>query len=355
MKSLEVYKKVLPDFVSEYETKNEFNKQIRSFFKCNYALGVANGTIAVEVALRALDIPLGSSVIVPEISFIATATAVANCGYIPVYADVDASFYGLSYESLVKSYTPDVRCVIVVHFAGFVNRDIYKIKQFCEEKQIYLIEDCAQAFGAKIDDAYVGTIGDIGTFSFQSSKIVNAGEGGLVITNSKKLFHAGEMTIDWGINSNDDTRLSFASSNFRLSAIQCYLIIKQLECFDDIFKERLRLVDEMKAMAEEKGIKNAFPEKVSTIVDCPFFFPVFSREKYNTIEPRAEYPMSNSQMVPAILTRFYPQLSEKYTACNTHTNLNACAKEVLETIDFINFYDVYFSSITEILASYTTH
>jgi perosamine synthetase len=136
----------LPDFTTETEIKDSLKRALGKFFNCNHVILVVNGTTAIEIALKALGLKRGTPVIVPDLSFIATATAVANCGLIPVYADISAEYYGLTLESVKQEYTQhqNTGAVVLVHFGGYVNREIFAIKAFCAAHHLYLLEDCAQ-------------------------------------------------------------------------------------------------------------------------------------------------------------------------------------------------------------------
>lgn len=327
----------LPDFTGEEEVKAELKNCLCTYLGCKYCIPVSNGTVAIEIALKALGLPRGASVIVPDISFIATATAVANCGLIPVYADIDGHYFGITLDAVKRKYDENVSAVILVHFGGFVNREIFEIKAFCREKGIYLIEDCAQAFACSADGKKAGTIGDIGTFSFQSSKLVNSGEGGLIVTNSKEICAKCEAVSNWGVSSGSSVRdLDIASSNFRLSAVQAYFIIKQVEMIGELIASRLKRTKELMETCWDFGIEACLPLENKRFFDCPFYFPVKSLRKIHTLAPREEYPMRESSIVKAIIKKFYPDLMGKYLAYNREAWQECKSYKVLQEVDFIN-------------------
>lgn len=346
------------DYLKDYsnsddEIKLNLSKELARYFQCGFCYPVSNGTVAIEVALKALELPRGSEVLIPDLSFIATATAVANCGLIPVYADISPDYFGLTLEGLKAKYHPGIRAVIVVHLAGVANREIMAIKDFCQEHHLYLIEDCAQAFSASVQGKKVGTIGDIGTYSLQSSKLVNCGEGGFILTDNEALFMKCELISNWGYSPRyGKSDLSLPSSNFRLSAVQSYLVLKQLEMIDDIVAERLAKVSALKEAATSMGITVKMPEPAAGFIDCPFFFVIGSQTKIYTIEPRAEYPMRNSTIVKAILKRFYPDLLEKYQALNPNDGTKWNSDCLLEEVNFINIRQYRHLSPTELFEPY---
>jgi perosamine synthetase len=343
----------IKDYGSDNEIKSELIKSLSEYFGCGYCYPVSNGTVAIEIALKALDIPRGSCVIVPDLSFIATATAVANCGLIPVFADISREHFGLTLDALKSKLNKDVRAVIVVHLGGFVNREILEIKDFCKSNNLYLIEDCAQAFSASVSGKKVGTIGDIGTYSLQTSKLINCGEGGFILTDNEDIHVKCEMISNWGYSpeyGRFDPNLP--SSNFRLSAVQSYLVLKQLSMVDEIIKERLKRAAELEEAFNLNGIAIKIPAKEEKFFDCPFYLPVESKNKINTIEPKTEYPMRKSNIVKAILNRFFPDLLEAYNGYNKDTGFEWSSDKLLCEVDLINISQKNNLSALEIIKEY---
>ncbi|HEX9059242.1 MAG TPA: aminotransferase class I/II-fold pyridoxal phosphate-dependent enzyme [Clostridia bacterium] len=343
----------IKDYPGDEEAKSELRKNLASYFECGFAFPVSNGTVAIEIPLKALNIPRGSCVIVPDISFIATATAIANCGLVPIYADVSEEYFGITLKSIKEKLNDEVKAVIVVHLGGFVNREIFAIRDFCKQNNIYLIEDCAQAFSSSASGKKVGTIGDAGTYSLQTSKLIQSGEGGFILTDDKDLSIKFEMLSNWGYSP---TYQMFdhhiPSSNFRLSAVQSYLVLKQLSMVEKIIEERLKRVSELEEACSSMNIETKMPGGGDSFFDCPFFLPVKSKEKINTIEPRAEYPMRKSNIVRSILGRFYPDLIKRYNEYNSDSGNVWSSDRLLQNIDFINISQKKSLSATEILNPY---
>ncbi len=153
-----------------------------------HALTVANGTAALELALQALEIGPGDEVIVPARTFIATASAVVQCGATPVIADVDLRSQNLNENSISAVLSEKTKAIIPVHLAGWP-ADMDSILSVAKSSGLYVIEDCAQAHGALYKGQAVGTFGDVGCFSFCQDKIITTGgEGGLILTNDKNLY-----------------------------------------------------------------------------------------------------------------------------------------------------------------------
>lgn len=346
---------IIPELENEESVKQEFIQQLQEYFKCKGIIPVVNGTVAIEVALRALKIPVGKSVIVPDISFLATATAVANVGLIPVFADVSEQHFGLTLENIKKVFVEnEVSAVIVVHFAGIVNREIFEIRDFCNANGIFLIEDCAQAFPCHINNQRVGTIGDIGTFSFQSSKIINCGEGGLIVTKSDALRNSCEEIINWGADFHYTHRnLSIPSSNFRLSALQCHFLSLQLKNISSIVKRKLALKNNILELLEAMGIVQNLPDEIPEALDCPFFIIIKSTKKIHTLEPRGEYPMRFSKIVKSIITTNFPSNLDPFIRFNNLIELSSV--NVIRENDFVYLRDLPIDKFINIFEGYISY
>ncbi|OHU90671.1 MULTISPECIES: DegT/DnrJ/EryC1/StrS family aminotransferase [Pseudoalteromonas] len=167
----------------------EFEKEFASWTGAEYAVALGNGTLALDIALKALDIGAGDEVITTPRTFLASASSIVTSGATPVFADVDLNSQAITAESIKAVLTPKTKAVIVVHLAG-MPAEMDEIMALSKEHDFYVIEDCAQAHGAKYKGRSVGTIGHIGAWSFCQDKIMTTGgEGGMVTTNSKALWN----------------------------------------------------------------------------------------------------------------------------------------------------------------------
>ncbi|OVZ59864.1 aminotransferase [Pigmentiphaga sp. NML030171] len=166
----------------------EFEKEFAAWCHTEHAIALANGTVALDLALKALDIGPGDDVIVTPRTFLASASSIVNAGARPVFADVDLDSQNITAESIREVLTPNTRAVICVHLAGWPC-EMDPIMALAEEKGFFVIEDCAQAHGAKYKGRPVGSIGHIGAWSFCQDKIMTTGgEGGMVTTNDRALW-----------------------------------------------------------------------------------------------------------------------------------------------------------------------
>ncbi len=240
-------------------TKNiEFEKKLSEITNCDYAIALTNGTVALELALFALDIKEGDEVIVPCKTFIATASAVVARGAKPVVADVSLETQNITAKSIETCITKNTKAIIVVHLAG-CPCDMDSILALAKKYKLFVIEDCAQAHGAKYKDKSVGSFGDIAAWSFCQDKIITTcGEGGAVTTNSEKLWRKMWEYKDHGksydaIFNSKNTGTGFRwtiesfGTNFRLSEMACAQGILSLEKLEGWVKTRranARLLDE---------------------------------------------------------------------------------------------------------------
>ena len=166
----------------------EFEREFAAWADSKYAIALGNGTLALDVALKALNVGSGDEVITTPRTFLASASSIVTSGADPIFADVDLNSQAITAESIKAVLTPKTKAVIVVHLAG-MSAEMDEIMALSKEHGFYVIEDCAQAHGAKYKGRSVGSIGHIGAWSFCQDKIMTTGgEGGMVTTNSKELW-----------------------------------------------------------------------------------------------------------------------------------------------------------------------
>lgn len=166
----------------------EFEKEFAEWSNSNYAIALANGTVALDLALKALNIKEGDEVVVTSRTFLASVSSIITAGAVPVFADVDSDTQNITAESVSAAITPRTKAVIAVHLAGWPC-EMDSIMALAKEHGLFVIEDCAQAHGARYIGQSVGSIGHIGCWSFCQDKIMTTGgEGGMVTTNNEKLW-----------------------------------------------------------------------------------------------------------------------------------------------------------------------
>ena len=225
----------------------ELERRMAAMHAAAFGIAIANGTVSLEIALAAAGIAPGDEVIVPPISFVASATAIARVGAVPVFADVDRDTINLSAEQAARAITPRTRAIVLVHFAG-CPADLDAFSALCAERGLVLIEDCAHAPGASWRGRPVGSFGAFGSFSFQASKNLTAGEGGMLVTSDAGLAEHARSLMNQGRRTGgawyEHVRLG---TNARLSGFQAALLLSQLEKLPEQTRRRAASADRLRS------------------------------------------------------------------------------------------------------------
>ena len=218
----------------------EFAERFAQLHGARYGLCVANGTIALVAALQAAGVRFGDEVIVPAYTWDGTATAVLFAGGVPVFADVDPETYCLDMESVRQAITPRTRAILPVHLAmRFADMD--GLLALAGERGLRVIEDCAHAHGGRYRGRGAGSMGDLGCFSFQESKLMTSGEGGIVITSNLECFEHLQSQANCGRASmTDQYQQRVLGSNYRITELQAALLIGQLDMLSELAAKRAR-------------------------------------------------------------------------------------------------------------------
>ena len=266
-----------------------FEKSFSKYTKSNFSIGVSNATAALHLSLKALGIGKNDQVIVPDLTFVATANAVLMTGATPVIADVNLDDYNINIESLQKNITKKTRAIIPVHFAGNPC-NMNKIMRIANVHDLYVVEDCAHALGSFYKNKHVGTIGDLGCFSFYPTKNITTMEGGMIITNSKKFSNYVTTSRNHGISKTLQERyvkgfpwdydIFEAGYNYRMDEIRASLGINQLERIKKINQKRRNSV---KYYNEQlSGIDGIEPQSVLNLEQnsCHLYIVKINDEKF---------------------------------------------------------------------------
>jgi dTDP-4-amino-4,6-dideoxygalactose transaminase len=226
----------------------EFEKSFAKFHGARHGIAVTNGTAALEVTIAALGINAGDEVIVPNFTFVATASAVLFANALPVLVDVDPETYCIDPDLVEDAITSRTKAIIAVHMGGHP-ADLDRLKKIASRKRLALIEDSAHAHASEWRGQRVGTFGVAGTFSFQSSKLITAGEGGMIISNNDKFEVQARSVHDCGRMPREWFYSHFIyGSNYRLSEWQGAILQVQLGRLDQQTKRRhhnARLLDRL--------------------------------------------------------------------------------------------------------------
>jgi dTDP-4-amino-4,6-dideoxygalactose transaminase len=224
----------------------EFESKFARFHGARHGVAVTNGTAALEVTMAALGVGPGDEVIVPDFTFVATASAVLFANALPVLVDVDPETYCIDPQLAEAAITPHTKAIIAVHMGGHP-ADLDHLKKICERHKIALVEDSAHAHASEWRGQRIGTFGVAGTFSFQSSKLMTAGEGGIIISNDDNFERQARSVHDCGRMPGEWFYSHFIyGSNYRLSEWQGALLTAQLERLDEQTRRRhqnARLLD----------------------------------------------------------------------------------------------------------------
>ncbi len=206
-----------------------FEKSFSKYHDAKYGVAVSNGTVALELLLKTIGVGIGDEVLVPAVTFIATASAVTEVGAIPIFVDIDPETATMSPRSLQESITKRTKAVIVVHYGGYpANFD--EILPIAKRHNLFLLEDCAHAHGTEWKSRKVGAIGNMGGFSFQESKSLPAGEGGIVLTDDDELADRAKLIHNIGrAVGKPGYEHYILSSNYRMTEFQAALLLSKLK------------------------------------------------------------------------------------------------------------------------------
>ena len=229
-----------------------FEKEFAEYVGVEYGAAVSNGTVALVLALKALGIGPGDEVIVPTYTFIASATSVLMVGAKPVLVDVEWDTFNISVDEVQKAISPRTRAVIAVHLFGHP-AEVKALREICDDKGIYLIEDAAQAHGAEAYGRKVGSWGHVSTFSFYATKNLTTGEGGMVLSNDKKIIEKVKKLRNHG----QVARYVHAElgGNYRMTSFQAAIGRVQLKKLDELNERRRRNARELMNLLQGLGIE----------------------------------------------------------------------------------------------------
>ena len=308
-----------------------FENQFAEYIGAKYAVTTSNGTSALHLALETLHVKNNDEVIVPTLTFVATANAVSYTGAKPVFVDSEMDTWNLSPDDIKKKITNKTKAIIPVHLYGQPAK-MDEIMEISRENNLFVIEDAAEAHGAEYKGKKVGTIGDIGIFSFFGNKIITTGEGGMIVTDNYDFYERARMLRDHGMSREKRYWHSEIGFNYRMTNIQAAVGCAQLEKVDMIiaskfqlhnwYAKRLSSSDKLILPPCNKWSKHVcwlfsvLMDKNSTgitrnevlirleesgIGGRPFFFPVHTLPPYSTGQSleRAEYLSQRGLSLPS--------------------------------------------------------
>jgi perosamine synthetase len=228
----------------------EFEQVFAEFCDTKYAISTNNGTSALHLALMATGIGPGDEVIVPSLTFISTANAVQYTGATPVFVDCDIRTWNIKSAAIEQAITKKTKAIIPVHLYGHPV-DMDPILEIANKNNIIVIEDAAEAHGALYKSRKVGSIGELGIFSFYGNKPITTGEGGMVVTDDKELAKKIRLLRDHGMDPDKRYIHSVLGYNYRMTNIQAALGVAQMEYIDQIIDQK-----RLNAMLYTEGLKD---------------------------------------------------------------------------------------------------
>jgi dTDP-4-amino-4,6-dideoxygalactose transaminase len=323
------------DFIGGKSVK-DFEKNFASFTNSKYSLGVGNGTDAIYIALKALDITFGDEIITTNHSWISTIETIVACGATPVIVDTKNN-YLIDEDQIEKFITKKTKAIMVVHLYGNACR-MDKISKIANKYKLHLIEDCAQAHGCRFNGIHVGNFGHFGTFSFFPAKNLGClGDGGAIISNKKKLItKARKIANHGGLKKNSHVNFGM---NSRLDSLQADFLNFKLKKLNDFNKKRINIANiylrefdgfkEIKLPRLEKNINHVFHQfvikvknrtklinyllknKIPTGIHYPKLFSNITYYKTHMRFKTKELKNSNSYENQILSLPIHPYLSKK--------------------------------------------
>lgn len=280
---------------------DEFENGFAKFCECKYGVATSNGTVAIHLALLAVGIEPGDEVIVPDFTFAATANAVLHANAKPVIVDIDPITWCIDPIEIEKAITSKTKAIIPVHVYG-QPCDMDSIMAIAKKYNLKVIEDCAEAHGAKYKGKVVGSFGDVSCYSFFGNKILTTGEGGMCVTNSEEVNDMMRVLRDHGMNKQKKYWHDIVGYNYRMTNLQAALGCAQLERIGELINQRNAVEQKYRSVLNEFSFirwqENVSDrEKVTWLVSA--WLPnggrdrLFEELKKNQIDVRPFfYPMS---------------------------------------------------------------
>ena len=248
---------------------NEFESEFKKFVGTKYALATNNGTSALHSAYFGLDLKKGDEVIVPSYTWHATVMPLLTLGVKPIFAEIDKNTLTLDPKDVEKKITKKTKAIVLVHLHGNVC-DMKSFLNLKNEHNLFLIEDCSHAFGAKYNKKIVGSFGDVSCFSLQGAKAVSGGEAGILVTNNKEIYERAllfghqsraskEITIDY-LKPYIKTGFGFKYRPHPLAIVLALNSLRSLEIRKKRIKKKINLINNFLSKYKEVGFVKSYPK-----------------------------------------------------------------------------------------------
>lgn len=301
---------------------DEFERQFADYIGVEHAISVCNGTVALHVALLALGVKPGDEVIVPTLTYIATANSVSYCGARPVFVDSELNCWNIDPAKIEEKISSRTKGIIVVHLFGHPV-DMEPIQEIATRHGLFILEDAAEAHGAEYKGKKVGSLGTAATFSFYGNKIITAGEGGMIVTNDDRLASKMRQIKGQGQDFHQRYWFPIIGYNYRMTNIQAALGLAQLEKIDwhierrrevaHWYQERMDNLEGVKYQPELPWAKNVYwmnslvlaehhridrdslmrELAIRGIETRPFFYPMHVLPPYRSLDALPQFPVAD--------------------------------------------------------------
>lgn len=288
------------------ETVEMFEKEFADFCGSKYAIACVNGSVALRIALIACGVKPGDEVIITPYTFIATASIVLEANCVPVFVDIDPDTYNIDPAEIEKAITPATKAIIPVHFAGQAC-DMDAIMAIAKSHGLKVIEDACHGHGAEYKGKKLGSIGDAGCFSFQSSKNLTSGEGGMVITNDPDLYDMMNSLRNVGrVKGGEWYEHHYLGCNYRITQLQTSLLLSQFKRLKEQTKRRHENGTYLNSLLEQiDGIEPLKRGKGETIHSYHIYIFKYDKSKFNNLSKSEFANMLAAEGVPCFMG--YPQ------------------------------------------------
>lgn len=288
------------------KVNEEFESKFSEFQNAKHTITVCNGTVAIRIALYAAGIGPGDEVIIPSYTFVATATAVIEANAVPVFADIEEDSFNISPQSIKELITERTKAIIPVHFGG-ASSNMSQIMEIAKQYNLVVIEDAAQAQGSTWNKKRVGTFGEAGTFSFQLSKNMTAGEGGAIVSNNDIIAEKSVSFHNCGRKVGHPWYYHFAiGGNFRLSEFQAAILLAQLEREEanlSIRRDNAKYLDSL--LSDVDGIEPIlYPDEVES--SYYLYVAKYNKELFNNLTKNKFIEALNAEGISSLAGYPFP-------------------------------------------------
>lgn len=309
------------NWITEGEKTKTLEKMLCEYCNIKHAIMVPNGTLSLFIALKILGIGSGCEVIVPDFTFVGSATSVVLTGAKPVFCDVNIDDFNINIESLKKSISKNTKAIMPVHIYG-QSANMDEIMEVAKEYNLYVVEDAAQGIGATYKDKHLGTIGNIGSISFYADKTITTGEGGAILINDDILASECRYFKNQGRLERGSFIHPKIGYNFRITDLQAAIGVIQMERLSLIIKKKIENENLYKEYLKDikkvrfpfiNGYGKRVPFRVNILVDSPeslgnflekqgigtrrFFYPLHKQPCFNRENSIVRDELKNSCMV----------------------------------------------------------